>query len=350
MKVKLLSASDRSSWDAYVHHHPASTHCHLSGWKGVIEKAYGHRGYYFIAEEDSRIWGVLPLFHLKSLLFGNQLVSMPFLNYGGILSESEDAGFSLLQEAIRLASDLRASSVELRHLDGLKGISARDARSHEKTHKVRMVLRLPGSSEALFRSFKSKLRSQISRPEKAGLKGSIGGAENLDAYYRVFSINMRDLGSPVHSKKFFRQILEEFGPNAQIGLVHDEAGLPAAAGLILCFRETVEIPWASSLRKFNSLSPNMLLYWSLLKYACDGKYAEFDFGRCTPGEGTHRFKEQWGATGIPLHWQYWTPHEKNGAGVDSGKPRVALLISLWQKLPLPLSTWLGPKLRRSISL
>ena len=164
-----------------------------------------------------------------------------------------------------------------------------------------MLLSLPASKEELLKSFKSKLRSQISRPQKEGMTAIIGGAELIDPFYRVFSVNMRDLGSPVHSKRLFREIFQEFPENAKIGLVKYQ-GEDVAAGLIFCFRNTVEIPWASSLKKYNGLSPNMLLYWSLLEYSCDKGFQYFDFGRSTPEEGTYKFKEQWGAKPSPLYW------------------------------------------------
>lgn len=71
MQIRLYKDTDKEKWDSYVFSHPDSTHCHLSGWKNVIEKTYGHKGYYLIAEEDSGIRGVLPLkkdkFYLRLL-------------------------------------------------------------------------------------------------------------------------------------------------------------------------------------------------------------------------------------------------------------------------------------------
>jgi serine/alanine adding enzyme len=350
MIVRLYDPSDKQSWDSYVLNHPHSTHCHLSGWKKVFETTYGHKGYYFLAEENSKIKGILPLFYIKSILFGNHLVSMPFLNYGGILADFNEVAVALMQEAINLCFKLNASFIEFRHLNSLDIMdSTNPHRLYEKTHKVRMLLKLPASKEELFKSFKSKLRSQIVRPQKEGMEAIIGGPELLDSFYKVFSINMRDLGSPVHSKKLFKQICNEFPQGIKICIVNYQ-NIPVAAGSIFCFRDTIEIPWASSLKKFNKLSPNMLLYWSLIGYACDGGFQYFDFGRSTPGEGTYKFKEQWGASRTPLCWQYWTSNENNEIGIDSGNPKYQTLIKVWQNLPLFISTWLGPKIRKSVEL
>ena len=227
---------------------------------------------------------------------------MPFMNYGGILADSSEAAEALTRAAIELCSDLKASEIELRDLCSMNSMKAVDGHQIiERTHKVRMLLDLPATKDELLKSFKSKLRSQISRPQKEGITAQIGGAEHIEIFYRVFSINMRDLGSPVHSKRLFQEIFREFHDRANI-CVASYRGVPVAAGLIFSFRNTVEIPWASSLRKYNELSPNMLLYWTLLANSCEQGARYFDFGRSTPGESTYKFKEQWGAKPWPLHW------------------------------------------------
>jgi serine/alanine adding enzyme len=346
MIVRLYKDSDKDSWDSYIYRHPDSTHCHLSGWKDVIEKAYGHKTYYLIAQNESKIMGILPMVHIKSLIFGSQLASMPFLNYGGILADSPEVTNALVNEAVQLYLNLKASSIELRHTYPLDDFFSDFT---HKTHKVRMLLKLPDSSEKLFKFFKSKLRSQIQRPQKEGMTGVIGGTELLDDFYRVFSINMRDLGSPVHSKKFFILIFSYFSQCTKIGVVyyHDK---PVAAGLIFCFRNIAEIPWASSLRKYNSFGPNMLLYWLLLEFSANHGFHYFDFGRSTPGEGTYKFKEQWGAMPFPLHW-YSKDHSGNkNIYLEKTSSTVAHSVAVWQRLPVFVANLLGPILRGSISL
>jgi FemAB-related protein (PEP-CTERM system-associated) len=212
-----------------------------------------------------------------------------------------------------------------------------------------MVLTFSGSSDDLLTSYKAKLRSQIFRPQKEGMTAAVEGGELINPFYEVFSINMRDLGSPVHSKKLFQQMFLEFPENVRIGVVHHQ-NEPVAAGLIFCFRDTVEIPWASSLKGYNKFSPNMFLYWSLIKYACDKGFKYFDFGRSTPDEGTYKFKEQWGAKPFPLYWYQIT---LNGEGVSNGqleKAKYESAIRYWKKLPVNISNIIGPFIRKSIDL
>jgi FemAB-related protein (PEP-CTERM system-associated) len=210
-----------------------------------------------------------------------------------------------------------------------------------------MRLDLPVSADVLWKSFPSKLRSQIRVPMKAGMTAKIGIVEELESFYEVFSINMRYLGTPVYPKKFFENILEQFPRNTWICSVYLE-DKPVASGFLAGFKNRVEIPWASSLRQYNRQSPNMLLYWTCLKFACERGYAIFDFGRSTKGESTYKFKEQWGAMPSPMQWVYWLKDGVKIPDMTPGNRKYHLAIEIWKKLPLPITKILGPRIIRNI--
>jgi FemAB-related protein (PEP-CTERM system-associated) len=364
---------------------------HLSAWRQIINRTYGHQTYLLIAIEDGRqhkivessnwneqtedntgsgetnsrrVAGILPLIHLKSFAFANELISMPFFDSGGVLADDADVEKALLREAVSLAQRLKVKSIQLRQTLPLLSLPesgpetqdstanswlpALDCTVQKRLHKARMLLELPESSEALMGSFKSKLRSQIRKPEKEGLAGKVGGLELLDDFYKVFSINMRDLGSPVHSKRFIKSVLEAFPEESRICLVYKEQQ-PVACSIILGFNGTVYNPWASSLRKYSKLSPNMLLYWTMLQYACDGGYKYFDFGRSSIEESTYKFKEQWGAKPQLLYW-YYISLNSLPFKIDTEKSKFDLAIRIWQKLPVLLTLVLGPPIRKNIGL
>lgn len=306
-----------------------------------------------------RVLGVLPVVHFKHALFGNCLVSMPFLDGGGILADGREAEESLLSEVVGLGRKIGASRIELRHerlLASCNDIGALGSDGSRtplqvatKSNKVRMLLNLPDSSEMLMKSFKSKLRSQITRPLKEGLTSRTGGSELLEDFYKVFLANMRDLGSPVHSPKLMLNVLGEFPECSRIVAVY-KANEPVAAALVVGFAKVLRNPWASSLRKYASLSPNMLLYLRVLEYACDNGYRAFDFGRSSAGEGTYKFKEQWGALPAPLYWHYISLDGTLPDPESVGKERFATATRCWQKLPLVVTRVIGPSVRKHISL
>jgi serine/alanine adding enzyme len=121
-----------------------------------------------------------------------------------------------------------------------------------------------------------------------------------------------------------------------------------ASGLTIGYKDSLEIPWASSLRGYNKLCANTLLYWEIIKFASEKGYMYFDFGRCSLNSGTYHFKKQWGATPRQLYWYYWLPRGERLPELNPANPKYRLLIAVWQRLPLFLTNLFGPCIARSI--
>jgi FemAB-related protein (PEP-CTERM system-associated) len=342
MRVTTHSGEDTRAIREYLSTSPSGTLYHDIRWLEVIRESFGHRTFYLVSEEtEGRVTGILPLVHMKSIIFGNFLVSMPFFNYGGISAGDEESKSLLLEESIRIAERVGAEYIEFRQTEPI------DGNMPVKTGKVSMRLSLPGTVDDLWKSFPSKLRSQVRRPEKAGMIVKVGREEELEGFYRVFSINMRALGTPVYPINFFRNILEKFPEKIWICTVY-RLNKPVASGFLAGFMDTLEIPWASSIRRYNRMSPNMLLYWGSLSYAIERGYKIFDFGRSTPGEGTYRFKAQWGAKPVQLYWNYWLKDNGELPDVTPGNPKYKFAIEAWKKMPLKITRFLGPRIVKFI--
>ena len=333
----------RQAWNEFVYQHPSSQCYHLFEWKDIIEQAFRLQSFYLYAQNGSsgEICGVLPLIFSKSFVFGRYLTSIPFYNYSGILGRNKDVETALLTKAIETAQRVKASHIELRHC------KESTLELPVKTHKVRMVLELPDDPEVLWKGFKAKLRSQIKRAQRENMTVKLGGNDLLDDFYEVFSINMRDLGTPVWGKGIFHQMVSKFPNTSKICMVYLDKR-PIAAGFLIGFKEYMEIPSASSLREYNRLSPNMLLYWSVLEYACKAGYRYFDFGRSSPDSGTFRFKKQWGAVPETLHWQYWLNDGESLPELNPQNPKYAMIIKTWQKIPVPITKIIGPMISRHL--
>ena len=229
----------RAVWDAYVNSKPAACNYHRFGWRDVIENAFGHPCHYLAAMDNSGgVVGILPLVFMQSRMFGRFLVSLPFFNYGGLLCNNTQTGNALLAEADILRKELGAEHVELRHSKPWP------ADLPTKRHKVAMALELAGNPEDQWQRFNAKLRNQIRKSEKSGLTVAVGGKTLLADFYEVFVRNMRDLGTPVYAQRLFAEVLTAFPKDSRIIAVSLERKT-VAAGLICCFRDTAEIPWAS---------------------------------------------------------------------------------------------------------
>src|SRR5690606_1656873 len=234
---------DPRRWDAFVLGAEGASSCSRAAWRDVIGRVLGHE-YLAVAAVDAGgdIVGVLPLVRVRSRIFGHYLVSMPFLNAGGPLGPPE-VRERLVAWAVDEAARSGADLLEVRSRDDVApGLAPSD-------RKITVVLPLPDSAEALWTgTFRAKLRSQIRRAEKAGMEVRFG-PEQAEAFYAVFTRNMRDLGTPVLPWRFFEAIRARFGESALFAAVYrgDE---PVAGGCGFAFRDTFELTWASSLRRY----------------------------------------------------------------------------------------------------
>ena len=330
-----------AEWDALVRAQPDWTHFHLYGWRSVIADVFGHECLYLAARDDTgRLAGVLPLVRVKSLVFGHYLVSMPFLNYGGPLG-SDGAVRALADEAVNVARRDGAKLLEFRSRAPLPldlPVSHR---------KITVVLDLPaGKPEQLWKDLDAKVRSQVRRPQKEGVTVRFG-RDQVGPFFDVFAHHMRDLGTPTQPRRLFDAIAREFGEDAWFGCAY-LGERPIACGCGFRFGGEFEMTWASALVAFNQIAPNMLLYWAFLERAVQSGLAVFNFGRCTPGGGTHRFKQQWGGRDEPLFWYQHVPGGGEAATPSPDDGAYAWGPRLWKRLPLPLATALGPRIVRGI--
>ncbi|HEU4700630.1 MAG TPA: FemAB family XrtA/PEP-CTERM system-associated protein [Gemmatimonadales bacterium] len=337
-----------AEWDAFVRRQPGWTHFHLHGWRDVIGGVLRHDCPYLVARDATTgaLAGVLPLVLVRSVLFGRYLVSLPFVNYGGPLGSAE-AVRALAAAAVARGEAAGVKLVELRS----RGPQPLDLPvSHRK---ITVVLDLPTEGpEALMKRFPAKLRSQVRRPQKEGVTVRFG-ADQVAPFFAVFARHMRDLGTPTQPARLFEALMRTFPDDAWFGCAW-LGDRPIACGAGFVWGDEFEMTWASALTEFNRIAPNMLLYWAFMERAMAAGLRRFNFGRCTPGGGTHRFKRQWGAEDEPLWWYQHAP----GAPADADATAVhtpspddgayAWGPRLWKRLPLPVATALGPRIVRCI--
>lgn len=335
-EIGCVTEGEAGAWDRFVENHPHGSLFHNWVWRDLIGRVFDHESYYLRARSKSgTIVGVLPLVRLKSWLFGDFMVSMPYFNYGGALGVDDITEARLMQAAANLAQGLGVEHIEFRD------IIERDQNWPARTDKVVMELALPETPDDLFKSLGSKLRAQIRRPLKEGAMVAHGGAELLPEFYTVFARNMRDLGTPVYPLRFFETIASALQSVMSVCVVRLN-GRAVASGLLMSHGERMQVPWASSLRDYNRLGVNMLLYWACLERAIERGYRRFDFGRSTRDSGTYRFKRQWGAQSIQCHWHYWLRPGTKMPVLTPDNPKFRLAVRLWQRMPVPLANLIGP--------
>ena len=328
-----VSRDPGPDWDDFVRRAGASVYLQ-SGWTLLAREVFGHHAFFLEARgKTGELVGVLPVVQQKSLL-GNFATSVPFFNYGGAVSGDDGVIRRLMERARDLARDLGCSYLEMRDIHPRAGDWV------VRTDKASMILELPQTVEALSKQLGSKLRSQVKRADREPVTVRCGGLELVDPFYEVFCRNMRDLGTPVYPRRFFRAILERFSDGARV-LVVDLKGVPAAAGLVVFDGLRAEIPWASCRTDAKPLGMNMKLYWEVLTMVVLRGCTSFDFGRSTIDSGPFKFKKQWGAQPLPLHWHRW---ERRPAAHSGEGALRRFAVAAWQRLPLGMANAIGPHL------
>lgn len=342
--MEVRNANDApDGWDSYVAKHPRGSAYHRYRAVEIGRSAFGLRTEYVTAHDGSgALIGVLPLVEQASLVFGRYLNSLPYFNYGGILADSEQVARALADRAAEVAARRRVDHVELRQSDPVAALELAERRD-----KVAMILELPDSEDLLAKQLGSKLRSQIRRAEREEPEVIWGGSELLPEFYRVFSVCMHGLGTPVYSRKFFDVVYKALSDVIAVVVVR-AGGRVEAAAITVRHGRRIEVPWAAATTAAKRTAINMRLYWEMLRRAIEQEATAFDFGRCTEGSGTHRFKAQWGAQPHQLYWYYWLREGNEVPQLSNTNPRYTLAVSAWRRMPLWCANLLGPMIARNL--
>jgi FemAB-related protein (PEP-CTERM system-associated) len=307
----------------------------------MIRRTFGHEIFYLVARERGLICGVLPLTKVNSRLFGNRMISQAFSNYGGPLADDAGVLGELLNRAFELACQHGSSQVEFRNLELLPYDLV------SKEDKVCMFLPLASDPDEMWRRLKPEIRNRVRKAKKSGFVAASGGRELLGEFYQIWTIRMRQLGTPCYPESLFRGILETFPRHSRIFVVrlgHTAVG----AAFDYSFNGLAQCRWAATRVEFNRLAPNTLLYWSAISHYCLAGDRTFDFGRSTVDSSQYEFKRRWGTLPVQLYYQYWTApgHELSQVRPDS--PKYATGVERWKKLPLSITRVVGPHISRNL--
>jgi FemAB-related protein (PEP-CTERM system-associated) len=311
-------------------------------WLAVLQRGLKHRPMIIEARRDGELVGLLPLALVESFLFGRYLVSLPYLNWAGVMSDSRDVAHALVDRAVALADELDVRHLELRH----EVEFPHPALTQRMDTKANMRLKLSGTADDVWKGVRSVVRTQIRKGQAQGFTVEWGGLNLLEDFYAVFAQNMRDLGTPVYGRALFRSILAEFPSEAELCVVR-LGQRPIAAALAVHGKGITEVPSASVHRAFRSTAANSFMYWELIQRALARGQQVFDFGRSTIDSGTFAFKKKWGAEPEPAVWQYYRRHgEVSDIRPDGGK--YDRLIAIWKRIPVPVTKIIGPSIVRGI--
>ena len=334
ISVRALTGADMAHWDAFVFGCPEATFFHRAGWKTIMEKAFGHRTHFLMAESNGNVVGVLPLAEVKSWLFGYSLCSLPFCVYGGIVATSQQAREALDQAAQKLASDLNVDHLEYRSF----------AATHpDWAHKdlyVTFRKELFTDHEKNMLAIPRKQRAMVRKGIKAELRGEID--KNADRFFALFSDNVHRHGTPALSKRYFQLLLEVFGRDCEVLTVVSPDQKPLSSVLTFYFRDEVLPYYAGDDLAARDYAANDFKYWDLMQRAVNRGCKLFDYGRSKLATGPYHFKKNWGFEPTPLSYEYQLHRAKQVPDQNPLNPKYQLFIKAWQTMPLALANQIGP--------
>jgi FemAB-related protein (PEP-CTERM system-associated) len=331
-------------WQSYVSNAPNASLYHRLEWRDILLRTFGHRARYLMARRNGRVAGVFPLIEMSSPLFGHFFVSLPFVNFGGIVADTPEVETALASAATHLFGKTSAKHIEVRQSS--PGNSWPASGWHLRQHKAALVLPIQSDPEPHWTGLSSRLRGKVRKAEKSGAGFSVTAADGLADFYRVFALNMRDLGTPVYTPALFRNVLGMW-PESSVLLVHLN-GKPVAGAIAVRRGGHIELPWICSDYSRSSSYVNEYLYWKSIEWACSTGGVELDFGRSSVDAGTYRFKIQWNPEVRPLFWYYWLAPGTELPVLNPSNPKYELAVRWWKKMPVEVANRIGPWIVRNI--
>ena len=334
VSVQPALPADDARWDAYVDRHPEGTFFHLSPWRQVLSASVGFAAHDLTATRGGELVGLLPLMRVKSLLFGDALVSLPFCVQGGIIADDVEAEQALLAQAQALAERLGVDHLELRH----SRLVAVDWPTKSETY-VLFKRALSADPEENMKAIPRKQRAMV----RKGITGGLVSREEHDLghFFQIYGTSVRNLGTPVFPRRYFEALFRAFEDRCRVTTVF--TGSQAVSSVLsFVYKNTVMPYYGGGVPLARDLKAYDFLYWEVMRTACEQGIGHFDYGRSKRDSGSYSFKKNWGFEPTPLHYQYHLVKSRQLPDRNPNNPKYALAVNFWKKLPLPVANFLGP--------
>jgi FemAB-related protein (PEP-CTERM system-associated) len=340
LHVRLAQPSDEQRWDEFVDRCPEATFFHRFGWKRILENVIHHRTAYALAEADDKVLGVLPLAEIRSWMFGNCLVSLPFCAYGGAACMAPHARVALHRLAVELAVERKVDYLELRDL------RMQEPQWPRNDSYVTFRKEMAADPEANMRAIPNKQRTMVRKGIKAGLRSEL--QSGTSSFFALYATNMHRHGSPPLPRRYFDALRTEFGRDCEVLTVLDAHGHAVSSVLSFYFRDEVLPYYAGEMPPARELAANDFKYWELMQRACARGCRVFDFGRSKHGTGAFDFKRHWGFEPTQLHYEYRLLKRTSVPQKNPLNPRYRALITMWRHLPIGVANAVGPHIVRNL--
>jgi FemAB-related protein (PEP-CTERM system-associated) len=338
LQIREIAESDLDRWDAFVDACEEATFFHRAGWYRVIRDSFGHRPRYLAAEDTAGgLQGILPLFEVRSLMFGHSLVSTPFCVYGGAVGSGSGTVHQLEDAAAALADELGVDFLELRYVN-----QSRDDWPVKSAHAT-FIREMQVGEKEIIAGVKNKQRTVIRNSLKKNFDAIL--ENDIENFFQAYSTSVRNLGTPVFAKQYFRNLKREFGDACEILTITDGERLQSSL-MSFYFRDTVLPYYGGGYPECRKSKAMDFMYFDLMRRSSEAGYRYFDFGRSKIDTGPYNYKRHWNFEPTPLHYQYHLVGAGRLPEREANNPKFRLLVNTWKRLPLGLSQRLGPPISK----
>lgn len=358
VEVTILDASNANKWDKLVEKTSNSSVYHLWDWGEALSSAYGYQRYYLAAIQKSTIIGGLPLIHVKSWLFDDKLISLPFCEYGGPLVNSELSDEetrqvikSLLNATDKLARTLHVKYVQIRKPTAMIVEGVMNTQGYTNFQRyVTFQTDLTRELDEIWANVHKPKRKAVRKALKSGVVAKeIERAEQLKTYYMLYLKDMKRQGSPPHKYKFFKRLYNAFFFKGRMKILLTEYKGKLIGGRIsFCYGKRI-FNWNNVVdTKYRSLNPNSLLLWNIIEWGVENGYHKLDFGRTRKGTTIYDFKRDWGGRETYLPEYVFFMDSRKRDLPDPKQRKYEYLSKMWLLMPISLTMKIGPKIRANI--
>jgi len=349
--IKLVQLTEAIDADS---HEELGYYCYSPSWYRLCEKIFHYKLVRYSILRDETHIGKFSYVVLKSKIFGNRMISMPFSDSGGIylnngISISHNEEREIIQRLIGLldkeAVKSKIAYAELRGVGSLLSGKNIDGKFLKASPYVSFTINTKLGYGSIREKYNICLIRNLRKADKF-VEVSVGdGLDVLLEIYRIYLVQMRKFGSPPLPIEYFSELLKNKLAMIFLAKIRNKI---VAFLLVFTFNNSMYADINASLPEYDSFFPKMKLYATSIRFACHNNYTAYDFMRTRDKSGVYLHKLQWGGREERIYYFYRLYNKKNILNIDPELGIFRLPRSILRITPLAALKAIGPKLRSEI--
>lgn len=335
MECRIIKDSEIEKWESYVENNQTIAWQSYQ-WSEVVAKHYSSEFFPIAAFDKDAIYGIMPIYKIKTLKGKTQLISVPYAVGGGVSADNIQAENALIDAAIDLYNKSGAYRIIFKQY---KHKLSRQLHTDDNFYNRELDLTI--GCDKIFSNLAPANRENIEKASRLNLKLNYP-SDDLATFYKLLQVHHKENGVPCVSKQWIKDLVGF--KMYKIALLYKN-GIPTTGTLVKEHKLSISFPFTSL--PDDSEQSNMLayyLYWQLIKKHTEEGKAIFHSGRIPNSNETNCYRLGWGGQKFNYYYQYY-PNTSNSSEYKERKGRKRQILSwAWKKLPLSVTGILGPKI------